>query len=308
MLEPLLSYRGVNWLYQYNPSKKFLDELIETYDLHELIEDDIIEPNTQDKIDVYNQCLFVVLHFPKYDRKQSKYLANEFNLVLGKNYLITLSTYITDHVIKLKQEFAQELQDAEIDEKHKFSPYYLLYMIMDTMYDKTMRTLSSFTKDLRAMEEVIFRSPRLDKNLLEQIMIKKRNAVILKHMFMPHQEIVGLLQEEMLKFFGGELDVYFEDLSYKIDRILNMVEILHEDVESLYDTYNAMVNMRTNSIITVLTIFTALTWILTMIAGIFGMNVPLPGAQRQYTLWVILWCASVVMIGMLGVFRWKKRL
>lgn len=308
MLEPLLSYRGVNWLYQYNPSKKFLDELIESYDLHELIEDDIIEPNTQDKIDVYNQCLFVVLHFPKYDKKQRKYLANEFNLVLWKNYLITLSTYITDHVLKLKQEFAQELNDAEVDEKHKFSPYYLLYMIMDTMYDKTMRTLSSFTKDLRAMEDVIFRSPRLDKNLLEQIMIKKRNAVTLKHMFMPHQEIVGLLQEEMLKFFGGDLDVYFEDLAYKIDKILNMVEILHEDVESLYDTYNAMVNMRTNSIISVLTIFTALTWILTMIAGIFGMNVPLPGAQRQYTLWVILWCASVIMIGMLWLFRWKKRL
>lgn len=72
---------------------------------------------------------------------------------------------------------------------------------MDTMYDKTIRTLLSFTKDLRSMEDVIFKSPRLDKTLLEQIMIKKRNAVTLKHMFMPHQEIVGLLQEEMLKFF-----------------------------------------------------------------------------------------------------------
>ena len=141
-----------------------------------------------------------------------------------------------------------------------------MYVIMDTMYDKTIRTLQSFTKDLRSMEEVIFKSPRLDKSLLEQIMIKKRNAVTLKHMFMPHQEIIGLMQEEMLKFFGGELDVYFEDLAYKIDKILNTVEILHEDIESLYDTYNAMVNMRTNTIITVLTTFTALTGIMTLIS------------------------------------------
>lgn len=103
MLEPLLTYRGVKRLYEYNPSKKFLNELIETYDLHELIEDDIIEPNTQDKIDVYNQCLFVVLHFPKYDKSQTRYLQNEFNIVVGKSYLITLSTYMTDHVLKLKQ-------------------------------------------------------------------------------------------------------------------------------------------------------------------------------------------------------------
>jgi magnesium transporter len=306
MLEPLLTYRGVNRLYEYNPSKKFLDELIETYDLHELVEDDIVEPNTQDKIDVYHQCLFVVLHFPKYDKAQTRYLQNEFNMIVGKNYLITLSTYMTDHVMKLKQWFAEELSEAEADEKHKFSPYYLMYIIMDTMYDKTIRTLQSFTKDLRTMEDVVFKSPRLDKSLLEQIMIKKRNAVTLKHMFMPHQEIVWLLQEEMLKFFWGELDVYFEDLAYKIDKILNTVEILHEDIESLYDTYNAMVNMRTNTIITVLTIFTALTGIMTLISGIFGMNVPLPWADLQHAIRIIVATMIVVAVGMVGFFRWKK--
>ena len=70
----------------------------------------------------------------------------------------------------------------------------------------------------------------------------------------------------MLKFFGGELDVYFEDMAYKIDKILSMVNVIHEDIDSLYDTYNAMVNMRTNTIITVLTIFTALMGIFTLIA------------------------------------------
>lgn len=65
-------------------------------------------------------------------------------------------------------------------------------------------------------------------------------------------------------------------MAYKIDKILGMVAIIHEDIDSLYDTYNAMVNMRTNTIITVLTIFTALMGIFTLIAGLFGMNVPLP--------------------------------
>ncbi|MBP6257082.1 hypothetical protein KA405_05265 [Patescibacteria group bacterium] len=55
-------------------------------------------------------------------------------------------------------------------------------------------------------------------------------------------------------------------MAYKIDKILGMVAIIHEDIDSLYDTYNAMVNMRTNTIITVLTIFTALMGIFTLIA------------------------------------------
>lgn len=306
MLEPILKYRGVERLYEYNPSKKFLEELMDTYELHELIEEDITEPNTQDKIDLYDQCLFAVLHFPKYDRNQSRYLSNELNLIVGKNYLITLSTYMTQHVMKLKQEFALELQEAELDEKHKFSPYYLMYTIMDTMYDKTIRTLQAFMKDLRVMESVIFQSPRLDKELLEKIMIKKRNAVMLKHMFGPHQEIIGLIQEEMLKFFWGDLDVYFEDMAYKIDKILSMVNVIHEDIDSLYDTYNAMVNMRTNTIIRVLTIFTALMWIFTLIAGIYGMNIPLPRADWADTIWRILWSMIVVWLWLIGFFRWKK--
>ena len=75
------------------------------------------------------------------------------------------------------------MSEAEADEKHKFSPHYLMYMIMDTMYDKTIRILQAFMKDLRDMELLIFQSARLDKSLLEKIMIKKRNAVLLKHMF-----------------------------------------------------------------------------------------------------------------------------
>ena len=98
------------------------------------------------------------------------------------------------------------------------------------MYDKTLRTLQAFAKDLRGLENNVFQNSRLDKSILEQIMVRRRNAVVIKHMFLPHQEIIGLLQKETLKFFGGELDVYFEDLAYKVDKILNVVEILDEDI------------------------------------------------------------------------------
>ena len=189
-LEPLLSYQGIDRLYEYDPSKKHLDSLMDQYELHEIIADDIVELSTQDKIDVYDQCLFVVLHFPKYDKAANRYYGNEFNMILGKNYIITLTNYHTQHMIKLKETLLADLQEADASEKHKISPYYLLYRIMDTMYDKTLNSLSNFTKELRTIETNIFRSQRLDKNLIEQIMLRKRSAVNLKHMFLPHQDII----------------------------------------------------------------------------------------------------------------------
>lgn len=53
--------------------------------------------------------------------------------------------------------------------------------------------------------------------------------------------------------------MYFEDLEYQLDKIMRNISIVTEDIDSLYDTYNATVNMKINSIITVLTILTAVT-------------------------------------------------
>jgi magnesium transporter len=81
-MSKILSIDGMSWMHFYHPSKEEIKEIVDTYDVHELIEDDIAEKTTQDKIDVYDDCIFLVLHFPKYDKKTEKYLSNEFNIIL----------------------------------------------------------------------------------------------------------------------------------------------------------------------------------------------------------------------------------
>ena len=90
-------------------------------------------------------------------------------------------------------------------------------------------------------------------------MIKKRNIVSLKHMFEPHKEILEELQKALPKFYKEDLDVYFEDLEYKHDKIMNMISVGFENTDSLAETYNSLMNIKTNSMIGVLTIFAAIT-------------------------------------------------
>jgi magnesium transporter len=81
-MEPFFSTKKLTWYHEYSPTKEYLGALVEKYDLHEIIEEDILESTVQDKIDMYDNCLFLVLHFPKYEPSTGKYNSNEFNLLL----------------------------------------------------------------------------------------------------------------------------------------------------------------------------------------------------------------------------------
>jgi magnesium transporter len=64
------------------PGTQELNRLMEQFDLHEIIEDDLVEKSTQDKIDVYDQYLFVVIHVPKYLPERGKYVLNEVKIII----------------------------------------------------------------------------------------------------------------------------------------------------------------------------------------------------------------------------------
>jgi magnesium transporter len=88
--------------------------------------------------------------------------------------------------------------------------------------------------------------------------------------------------------------------------VINNINILIEDIESLYDTYNAIVSMKTNLIVTVLTIFTAVIGVMTLITGFYGMNVVLPGEQVTQMYWYILGGMALLAIVMVVFFKQKK--
>ena len=170
-----------------------------------------------------------------------------------------MTKYETNHIKKIIEDYSQELKEREADEDYKISTHYILYKVIDTLYDKAMNVLNKSSKDVMILEEELFRKNRLEKKFLEDLMIKKRNIVSLKHMFLPHQDILQDLQKMIYKIYQEELDVYFEDLSYKHDKIMNNLAVSFENVESLSETYNTLMNLKTNSVINVLTVFSVIT-------------------------------------------------
>ena len=302
-MEKILKIWDMTWFHSSKPSIKELKEIKDKYDLHEIIEDDLSEVNTQDKIDVYDDFIFLVLHFPKFNNKTKTYFSNEFNIILWKDFIISLTKFDTNHIDKIREEYFDDLKAWKED--FKVSPYYMLYVMMDVMYDKVLSGLNKFSRDLNQIESGIFEGKKLNQTLIEKLLIKRRNSIVLKHIMTPQEEILEELNKVTLKKYKWELDVYFEDLQYKQDKIMSHIAIANESTVTLSDTYNSLMSIKTNSMISVLTIFTAIIWIMTFITGLYGMNVTLPGQTWWSTFMVIVWAMVSIWVVTLVFFKRK---
>lgn len=300
----IISLKWVSWIHIVRPTAEQIDEIAQQYDLHELIVEDVNERHTQDKIDVYDDHIFVVLHFPKYDTVRKRYFSNEFNIIIGKNFIISFTNFKTSHIASIRREIQEDLDNMTRSEKYKESPYFVLYTMIDVMYDKMMLALTKFQRDLTILEEDIFGDQWLKTSLLEWLLIKRRNSTILKHMVYPQREILEEMHALTNKLYGGELDVYFEDLQYKLERVVRMISVVNDTTASLSDTYGSLASVQTNQVVSALTIYTVVIGVLTLITGFYGMNIALPWQE-----WSMITPAIIVLMGIAGLalMRWAKK-
>jgi len=301
-MERILNIGEMTWFHCANPTQKDLEEIKKTYDLHEIIEDDISEVNTQDKVDLYDDSIFLVLHFPKFT-KHWTYASNEFNIILWKNFIVSLTTYATNHIEEIRQDYIESLKNWK--EEFRTSSYYILYTMIDVMYDKVLQALNKFKQDLSEVEKKVFSESKIDQGLIRTLTIKKRNAINLKHIMTPQEEILAELAKLLKELYHWDLDVYFEDLEYKHDKIMSNIAMVTESVETLYDSYNSLMTVKTNSMVAVLTIVTVIIWIMTFLTWLYGMNVALPWQDFTRTFIILIWIMLSIWWWMLWYFSKK---
>jgi magnesium transporter len=85
-----------------------------------------------------------------------------------------------------------------------------------------------------------------------------------------------------------------------------MLDNYKEVVEALEDTNESVISHRQNDILRVLTIFSVILLPLTLITGVFGMNVHFPGFETAWAFWVVFGVMVSALAGMLAFFRLKR--
>lgn len=188
--------------------------------------------------------------------------------------------------------------------KKPISTAFLLYDIIESFLDKTTKMLEFFTRDLKLLEKQVF-STR-NTRTIHEIMIKKRNIITLKHMMQPQISVLKLIEFHMKQRFSDEVELYFENLEDKLDKIFLEIQIIEENLDSLEDALKSIFDLETNITIKYLTIFSAFMLPLTLATSFFGMNTK-NGYFSDAIIWATLAIVTVFFVSILFIYIRKKQ-
>ena len=225
---------------------------------------------------------------------------------MWRDFLITFRDFHWNHIDSIFDYYKDQKNLTELvedDEEIKVTTWYILYEIIQTMLEKMFRVARINNKEIKALELKVFESD--DYNLVRDIMMKKRNIILIKNMFKPQVSLFKQLEFVINKMYEWEMEVYFEDLEDKLDQILSDMNMLQEYIDSVEDAFKTMLDIKTNSIIKLLTIFSAFMLPLTLITSFYWMNIDLPFQKESYFVYLLLimWCLIMV----LAYFYLKKK-
>ena len=81
---------GLRWIHIERPQPADRAWLEKRFDFHALDYEDVYSRNQRPKVDEYDDYLFVVLHFPRFDKSVGRLNAAELDMFVGPDFVITL--------------------------------------------------------------------------------------------------------------------------------------------------------------------------------------------------------------------------
>jgi magnesium transporter len=296
-----LAGHGLRWINIERPTPLETAWLEEQFDFHALDLEDVLSRNQRPKIDEYPDYLFIVLHFPVFDRQVKRLGAGELDIFVGPDYLVTIPNTPLQPVEYLFERCRQK--DELREQIFSRGSGYLLYRIVDDAFDYCFPMLRKIGNKLDALEDEIFEGRSED--IVRDISNVKQEIINFRKVIRPQRPVLRDLERLKQRFLAPDIDleIYFDDIVDAHERIWDMLENDKEVVEALEDTNESVLSHRVNDVLRVLTAFSVVILPLTLIASLWGMNVGVPGEGDPADFWWIVGGMAVLLVAMLAYFR-----
>lgn len=271
--------------------------LADTFKFHPLSVEDALSAIHHPKIETYEGYLYLILHGIDFREEEHWFATHDVDFFLGRNYLVTVHDGNSRSIAKLK----------ELCDRHgrvlAEGPVALMHRIVDSMVDNYRPEIDGIERQMNTLEDEAILGRRED--LVRDILGLKRDLASLRRVVVPQRDAVGRLARREFAMISDEMAYRFRDVYDAFVRLADEATLLHDRVTGILDAHLSTVSNRLNVVMKVLTVMSTIFLPLTVLTGMWGMNVPLPefpgGPAAQF--WWVAGFMAAISGAMLAMFR-----
>lgn len=332
-----VTYNGLSFVNVHDPHELEIKYLRKNFGFNPLNLEDYINKTQIPKIEIYKGYSLVVLDFPYVENpfptngnntsshqqqkksfflsqvslpplplpqfataKRKRLLAGQVDLFIGKEYLVVLHDERTpqiEEVFAFCQKTLRHRQDFMGE-----GSVFLFYRIVDILVDSMFNVVNELSARIDTIDKQIDQqtSPLF---AVEEISAVRRDLVVFQTMVKPVLPIFSDLEKGTYKELNDSMTPFWSNILDHLQKIWARLEDNRELVEGISESNESLLSARTNEIIKVLTLFSAIILPLNLLASMYGMNLPLPFANNISAFGVITFIMLIIGFGMFFIFK-----
>ncbi|HXK39375.1 MAG TPA: magnesium transporter CorA family protein [Candidatus Paceibacterota bacterium] len=297
------SHDSLTWIDLENPSREEVAGIAEEFALDAVVAEEILSPARKPRIELFDDYFFLILHFPALRHSHSTTTLQEIDFVVGKEFLITVRYDSVDAIDKFGRVF-----DVGVILKH--SPEgdhagYLFYFLVQKLYHSLGHELEYIESALESIEGRIFDGG--EHAMVRELSFYGRDLADIVKAIGYHEDVLASLEVAGEKLFGSGFRFYLHRVLGEYRRIRHQLGSAQHFFSELRETNNSLLSTKQNEVMKTLTIMAFVTFPLTLIAALFGMNTvgtPILGHHADF--WIIIVVMLLLSLVMFSYFKYKR--
>jgi len=299
----IIKEQNLSWINIDQVNDEALAYLKENYNFHHLDLEDIQSESQTPKIDNYKNYLFLVLHFPHWKSTTKTVVPHEVDIFLGDNFVITIQHSKTK---EMKNFFYRCMKNRKTKKEWMSgSSGYLLYRLVEALFHNSRPILNNVGKHISDVEGEIFEGEQ-DTKIIKQLAVHRRNVLNFRRIIDPQRYLVANLSHTRKLFINEDMSLYFDDVVDYLNKLWAISDTYKDTIDGLHVTVESLINQRTNKVIGALTVISVALLPLTLLSGIYGMNIDLPFAKDPTFVWSIFIGLAIFILFIIAIMK-KRR-
>lgn len=286
--------RRLVWIDVDSRAESELDSIAQALDLEERVIDQLTTEGRRANILRFPDRIVVTLGLLE-KNGDGELRRQELDVLVGRNLVVTVHEGALAAIDAFEEELSYERGLGELDAGA------FMTGLVDAVLSTYFREIDEIDKQIERLDQLALRAAAGDQFLDEVVRLRRRIAQV-RRALVPNREALGPLvrpdfevHEDLVRAWPGTFD--------RLERAIDAIEKSRELLVGSFDIYLGRASQRSNDVMKLLTVVSAIALPPIVLAGVMGMNFQIPFFEAPGNFFVVVSVMIVFALVIIGVAK-----